>query len=102
MKVLITGGTGQLGHELCDLLQQYRIPYLATSRADIARTILLHSGQKCHIRSIRSEEFASRAKRPNNSRLSKESLIQNGFEHLSNWQDALARFFNEWQLEPEG
>lgn len=71
------------------------------SWADFARAILLHSGQNCYIHSIPSAEYPSRAKRPYNSRLSKDSLIQNGFELLPNWQNALERFFNEWQFDPE-
>ena len=35
---------------------------------------------------------ASRAKRPMNSRMSKEKLTENGFERLPSWQDALERY----------
>lgn len=67
------------------------------SWADFARAILLYSGQNCRIRSVHSEEYASRAQRPLNSCLSKQSLVQNGFERLRDWQDALGSFFSEWK-----
>ena len=38
---------------------------------------------------------ASRAKRPMNSRMSKEKLTENGFERLPEWKDALARYLKE-------
>ena len=38
---------------------------------------------------------ASRAKRPMNSRMSKEKLTENGFERLPDWKDALARYLKE-------
>ncbi len=44
---------------------------------------------------VTSGEFAARAKRPHNSRMSKEKLSENGFERLPEWQDALRRFLEE-------
>ena len=38
---------------------------------------------------------ASKAKRPMNSRMSKEKLSDNGFERLPVWQDAVARYLKE-------
>lgn len=38
---------------------------------------------------------ASRAKRPMNSRMSKEKLTENGFERLPDWKDAVARYLKE-------
>ena len=39
--------------------------------------------------------FLAKAKRPNNSRMSKEMLDQNGFNRLPTWQDALSRYLKE-------
>ena len=44
---------------------------------------------------VTSEAFAAKAKRPSNSRMSKEKLTENGFERLPSWQDALGRFLKE-------
>lgn len=42
-----------------------------------------------------SEYPASKAKRPMNSRISKDKLEQNGFTRLPAWQDAVARYLKE-------
>lgn len=42
-----------------------------------------------------SEYPASKAKRPMNSRISKDKLEQNGFIRLPAWQDAVARYLKE-------
>ncbi len=44
---------------------------------------------------VDSAEFPSRAKRPKNSRMSKEKLTANGFSLLPDWQDALHRYLKE-------
>ena len=41
---------------------------------------------------VSSEAFAAKAKRPANSRMSKEKLTEKGFVRLPDWQDALKRF----------
>lgn len=41
---------------------------------------------------VSSNEYKAKAKRPENSRMSKEKLTQNGFERLPAWQDALKRY----------
>lgn len=42
-----------------------------------------------------AEYGVSKAKRPFNSRMSKEKLTENGFERLPDWQDALTRYIKE-------
>ncbi len=56
-------------------------------------------GEKCYDKEhlkvfpVTTEEYGeSKAKRPFNSRLDKSKLIQNGFEPLPPWQDALSRY----------
>ncbi|MBE5971390.1 MAG: dTDP-4-dehydrorhamnose reductase [Lachnoclostridium sp.] len=45
---------------------------------------------------VTSAEYpASKAKRPMNSRISKEKLSDNGFERLPDWKDAVARYLKE-------
>lgn len=41
---------------------------------------------------VTSDKYPSKAKRPSNSRMSKEKLTENGFERLPVWQDALIRY----------
>ena len=42
-----------------------------------------------------AEYGVSKAKRPYNSRLDKNKLVENGFELLPTWQDALSRYLKE-------
>ena len=41
---------------------------------------------------VSSSQYPSKAKRPSNSRMSKEKLSEAGFERLPSWQDALGRY----------
>ena len=52
---------------------------------------------KVEVVPVTSEEYPSRAKRPMNSRMSKDKLEANGFERLPSWQDALGRYLKEIQ-----
>lgn len=48
------------------------------------------------VKPVTTEEYgASKAKRPFNSRLDKSKLVENGFEPLPTWQDALHRYLGE-------
>lgn len=44
---------------------------------------------------VSTGEFPAKAKRPLNSRMSKEKLVENGFRKLPPWQDAVARYIRE-------
>ena len=44
-----------------------------------------------------ASEYPTKAKRPENSRMSKEKLTENGFERLPSWQDALERYLPQIQ-----
>jgi len=44
---------------------------------------------------VSSEAYPSRAKRPKNSRMSKDKLEEKGFQRLPAWQDALKRYLGE-------
>ena len=55
-----------------------------------------YSPQRLTVTPVTTEEYGiSKAKRPFNSRLAREKLIQNGFLPLPTWQDALARYLRE-------
>ena len=41
---------------------------------------------------VDSSAYPAKAKRPSNSRMSKEKLEENGFEKLPSWQDATKRY----------
>ncbi len=63
------------------------------SWADFAKEIFKQAGKDTKVTSVTTEEYGlSKAKRPFNSRMSKEKLTENGFERLPSWQDALARY----------
>lgn len=62
------------------------------SWAEFAEEIIKKAGLECEINPIHSEEYGSRAKRPKNSRLSKQSLLLNGFSLLPSWKDGLCRY----------
>lgn len=46
---------------------------------------------------VTSDKYPSKAKRPFNSRMSKDKLEDNGFERLPDWKDALNRYVAELQ-----
>lgn len=41
---------------------------------------------------VTSDQFPAKAKRPMNSRMSKEKLDEKGFQRMPSWQDALSRY----------
>ncbi|RST74163.1 dTDP-4-dehydrorhamnose reductase [Siminovitchia acidinfaciens] len=65
------------------------------SWAEFANEIFRQSGKKVKVHSITTEEYPTRARRPKNSRMSKQKLIDNGFNPLPEWQDALRRYLSE-------
>ena len=50
---------------------------------------------KVSVSPVSSDQSPAKAKRPSNSRMSKEKLTENGFEKLPTWQDALHRYLRE-------
>ena len=47
---------------------------------------------QCKINYISTSDYPTKAARPLNSRMSKKSLVENGFKLLPNWKDALERY----------
>lgn len=62
---------------------------------EFAGEIFKQCGKKIALTPVKSDEFPAKAKRPHNSRMSKEKLSENGFQHLPDWKDALSRFLTE-------
>ncbi len=55
-----------------------------------------YSEDKVTVNPVTTEEYGvSKAARPFNSRLDKSKLVENGFEPLPTWQDALSRYLKE-------
>ena len=84
---------------LCDMIEseQYGI-YHATNEGlcswyDFACEIFAAAGmEKVKVTPVAATEFPSRAKRPYNSRMSKDKLVEHGFNRLPSWQDATKRY----------
>ncbi len=90
--------TKDLSKLLCDMIETERYGiYHATNEgfcswAEFASKIMELSGAETKIIPIPSSEYKTAATRPANSRLSKKSLDDNGFERLPHWEDALKRY----------
>lgn len=63
---------------------------------DFAVEIFKQAGYDTKVVPVTTAEYgASKAARPYNSRLDKSKLVENGFEPLPTWQDALKRYLKE-------
>ena len=65
------------------------------SWADFAREIFKQAGLDVEVDGIPTIEYPTPARRPFNSRLSKKSLDEAGFDRLPPWEDALKRYLLE-------
>ncbi|NLL63801.1 MAG: dTDP-4-dehydrorhamnose reductase [Ruminococcaceae bacterium] len=65
---------------------------------DYAKEIVRQSGKNLIINPTTTDKYKSAARRPLNSRLSKQSLVEAGFELLPPWEDALSRFLKELKI----
>jgi len=90
--------TYDLAKLLVDMIQteKYGI-YHATNEGictwhEFACAIFRTAGLQINVLPVTSAEYAAKAKRPFNSRMSKEKLTEMGFEKLPSWQDALERY----------
>lgn len=68
------------------------------SWADLAENVIELTHSDAEIKRVKSSEYGSKAKRPLNSRLSKELLDKYGIAHLPDWKDALQRYISTWEL----
>lgn len=62
---------------------------------EFACEIFRAANKKMNVIPVSSAEYAAKAKRPSNSRMSKEKLEEKGFKRLPVWQDALERYLKE-------
>lgn len=62
---------------------------------EFACEIFKQAGMDVTVTPVDSNAFPAKAKRPNNSRMSKAMLDKNGFNRLPTWQDALSRYLKE-------
>ena len=78
------------------LTSQYGV-YHATNEGtctwyEFACEIFKQAGIPMEVVPVSADEYKAKAKRPENSRMDKDKLEQNGFERLPSWQDALKRY----------
>ncbi len=59
---------------------------------EFACEIFKQAGIEMKVNPVSSDQYPAKAKRPSNSRMSKEKLTENGFDRLPTWQDALSRY----------
>ena len=70
------------------------------SWAEFAEYIMKSNNKNTKINYVTTEEYGiSKAVRPKNSKLSKQSLRDNGFEELPSWKDAVDRYNKELKEE---
>jgi dTDP-4-dehydrorhamnose reductase len=62
---------------------------------EFACEIFKQAGMDVKVTPVDSSAFPAKAKRPSNSRMSKEQLDKNGFDRLPKWQDALSTYLKE-------
>lgn len=93
--------TYDLAPLICDMIEteKYGV-YHATNEgycswADLAKYIFSITGQNVTVHGVTSAEYPTKASRPKNSRLSKESLDKAGFKRLPEWKDAVKRYIKE-------
>lgn len=100
--------TYDLAKLLCDMIEtdKYGI-YHATNEgmiswADFATEIMKQANLACKVNNVTTEEYKrlvpNQADRPLNSRMSKKSLDNAGFNRLPNWKDALSRYLHELEV----
>ena len=59
---------------------------------EFACEIFKQAGMNVKVEPVGSDQYPVKAKRPMNSRMSKDKLDENGFTRLPSWQDALKRY----------
>lgn len=93
--------TYDLARLLVDMIQtdKYGIYHAANEGIctwyEFACEIFRQAGVKIEVTPVPASEYPAKAKRPENSRLDKSKLTENGFERLPSWQDALGRYLKE-------
>jgi len=68
---------------------------------EFAESIFEKSGVNMILNPVSTEEYPTRAKRPLNSRLSKENTDKAGIGKMPHWEDALSRFIKELKSQED-
>ena len=93
--------TKDLAKLLCDMIVTDKFGvYHATNEgfcswADFDRKIFEFAGKNVTVNSIKTADYPTKAARPKNSRLSKRSLDDAGFERMPRWEDAVEEFLRQ-------
>ena len=99
--------TADLSKLLCDMVHSDKYGrYHATNEGvcswyDFTKEIMKQAAEyypeyaKVEVTPVSSDAYPTKAKRPHNSRMSKDKLEQNGFDRLPTWQNALSRYLKE-------
>ena len=98
--------TFDLSRLLVDMIETEKYGYYhATNEGgyiswyEFACEIFRQAGYETKVNPVTTAEYGlSKAARPFNSRLDKSKLVQNGFEPLPTWQDALTRYLKEIEV----
>ena len=62
---------------------------------EFAKEIFRIKGMKTKVTPVSSDQYPVKAKRPKNSRMSKQKLLDQGFEPLPDWKDAVRRYLEQ-------
>lgn len=90
--------TYDLSKLLCDMIETEKYgEYHATNEGicswcDFAKKIFEIAGKDMKVNAVTSDQYPAKAHRPKNSRLSKKSLDDAGFNRLPTWEDAVERY----------
>ncbi|YCI75543.1 dTDP-4-dehydrorhamnose reductase [Bacillus sp. R1-10] len=97
--------TVDLSHLLLQMAQteKYGIYHASNegfcSWAEFSQEIFNQANKTVKVHSITTEEYPTRAIRPKNSRMSKQKLVDAGFNQLPTWENALSRYLVELEKE---
>ena len=97
--------TYDLAKLLVDMVQTEKYGrYHATNEGicswyEFACEIFKQAGMDVAVTPVDSSAFSVKAKRPKNSRMSKDKLVEMGFSLLPTWQDALGRYLKELEQQ---
>lgn len=98
--------TLDLARLLADMIETEKYGYYHTTNdggyiswADLAEESYRAAGMDVKVVRVTTAEYGlSKAARPENSRLDKSKLVENGFKPLPDWKDAVKRYLQEAEL----